>query len=88
MATGRSDYPNQINNVLAFPGLFRGALDCRAQTFTTSMYLEAAQAIAALVKPSDLNPEYIVPSVFDERVATAVSAAVQRAARQDGVARD
>ncbi|MBM0742686.1 ACT domain-containing protein [Phormidium sp. CLA17] len=88
MATGRSDYPNQINNVLAFPGLFRGALDCRAQTFTTSMYLEAAQAIAELVKPSDLSREYIVPSVFDERVATAVSAAVQRAARQDGVARN
>jgi malate dehydrogenase (oxaloacetate-decarboxylating) len=88
MATGRSDYPNQINNVLAFPGLFRGALDCRAQTLTTSMYLEAAQAIAALVKPSDLSPTHIVPSVFDERVATAVSAAVQRAARQDGVARD
>ncbi|PZV19240.1 MAG: NAD-dependent malic enzyme [Leptolyngbya sp.] len=88
MATGRSDYPNQINNVLAFPGLFRGALDCRAQTFTTSMYLEAAHAIAELVKPSDLTSEYIVPSVFDDRVATAVSAAVQRAARQDGVARN
>ncbi len=88
MATGRSDYPNQINNVLAFPGLFRGALDCRAQTFTTSMYLEAAHAIAELVKPSDLNAEYIVPSVFDDRVATAVSAAVQRAARHDGVARN
>jgi malate dehydrogenase (oxaloacetate-decarboxylating) len=86
MATGRSDYPNQINNVLAFPGLFRGALDCRAQTFTTNMYLEAAQAIASLIKPADLNPEHIVPSVFDDRVATAVSAAVQRAARQDGVA--
>ena len=88
MATGRSDYPNQINNVLAFPGLFRGALDCRAQTFTTSMYLEAAHAIAELVKPSDLNSEYIVPSVFDDRVATAVAAAVQRAARHDGVARN
>jgi malate dehydrogenase (oxaloacetate-decarboxylating) len=87
MATGRSDYPNQINNVLAFPGVFRGALDCRASTFTISMYLEAAQAIASLVKPSDLNREFIVPSVFDERVATAVSAAVQQAARQDGVAR-
>jgi malate dehydrogenase (oxaloacetate-decarboxylating) len=87
MATGRSDYPNQINNVLAFPGVFRGALDCRASTFTISMYLEAAQAIASLVKPSDLNREFIIPSVFDERVATAVSAAVQQAARQDGVAR-
>ena len=87
MATGRSDYPNQINNVLAFPGVFRGALDCRASTFTINMYLEAAQAIASLIKPSDLNREFIIPSVFDERVATAVSAAVQQAARQDGVAR-
>jgi malate dehydrogenase (oxaloacetate-decarboxylating) len=87
MATGRSDYPNQINNVLAFPGVFRGALDCRASTFTISMYLEAAQAIASLVKPSELTHEHIIPSVFDERVATAVSAAVQQAARQDGVAR-
>lgn len=86
MATGRSDYPNQINNVLAFPGIFRGALDCRASTMTTSMYLEAAMAIASLVKPSDLDAEHIIPSVFDERVATAVAAAVQRAARQDGVA--
>lgn len=86
MATGRSDYPNQINNVLAFPGIFRGALDCRAQTLTTSMYLEAAQAIAELVKPSELNREHIVPSVFDDRVAIAVSAAVQQSARHDGVA--
>ncbi|MCP6757260.1 MAG: NAD-dependent malic enzyme [Fischerella sp. CENA71] len=87
MATGRSDYPNQINNVLAFPGVFRGALDCRAETITTSMYLEAAFAIASLVKPSDLDKEHIIPSVFDERVATTVAAAVQRAARQDGIAR-
>ncbi len=88
MATGRSDYPNQINNVLAFPGIFRGALDCRASTFTTSMFLEAAEAIASLVKPTDLTREHIIPSVFDERVATAVASAVQRAARRDGVARD
>ena len=86
MATGRSDYPNQINNVLAFPGVFRGALDCRASTITTSMYLEAAEAIASLVKPTDLDPEHIIPSVFDERVVAVVSAAVQRAARQDGIA--
>jgi malate dehydrogenase (oxaloacetate-decarboxylating) len=86
MATGRSDYPNQINNVLAFPGIFRGALDCRASGMTTSMFLEAAVAIAALVHPNDLNREMIIPSVFDERVAPAVSAAVQQAARQDGVA--
>ncbi|HEY9749224.1 MAG TPA: malic enzyme-like NAD(P)-binding protein [Allocoleopsis sp.] len=86
MATGRSDYPNQINNVLAFPGIFRGALDCRAAALTTSMYLEAAAAIASLIKPSDLDREYIIPSVFDERVAPSVAAAVQSAARQDGVA--
>ncbi|HEY9640033.1 MAG TPA: malic enzyme-like NAD(P)-binding protein [Coleofasciculaceae cyanobacterium] len=86
MATGRSDYANQINNVLAFPGIFRGALDCRATTMTTSMFLEAAAAIASLVKPSDLDSEHIIPSVFDERVASTVAAAVQRAARADGVA--
>lgn len=86
MATGRSDYPNQINNVLAFPGVFRGALDCRASTITTTMYLEAAYAIASLIKPSDLNREYIVPSVFDERVVVAVASAVQSAARQEGIA--
>ncbi len=88
MATGRSDYPNQINNVLAFPGIFRGALDCKATTITPSMYLGAAYAIASLIKPSKLHKEYIIPSVFDERVATAVAGAVQLAARTDGVARD
>ncbi|MEA5467758.1 NAD-dependent malic enzyme [Spirulina sp. 06S082] len=87
IATGRSDYPNQINNVLAFPGIFRGALDCRAKTFTAKMYLEAASAIASLVSLQDLNKEHIIPSVFDERVAPAVAAAVQKAAREDGVAR-
>uniref|UniRef100_B8HU25 Malate dehydrogenase (Oxaloacetate-decarboxylating) n=1 Tax=Cyanothece sp. (strain PCC 7425 / ATCC 29141) TaxID=395961 RepID=B8HU25_CYAP4 len=87
VATGRSDYANQINNVLAFPGIFRGALDCRAQTLTNSMFLAAAQAIAALVPASDLHREHIVPSVFDPRVVTAVAAAVQQAARQEGIAR-
>lgn len=87
MATGRSDYPNQINNVLAFPGVFRGALDCRAKTFTQRMYLEAAQAIANLVSPSELTAQKIIPSVFDPRVAPAVAAAVKDAAAQDGVAR-
>ncbi|MBR8826860.1 MAG: NAD-dependent malic enzyme [Gomphosphaeria aponina SAG 52.96 = DSM 107014] len=87
MATGRSDYPNQINNVLAFPGVFRGALDCRTATITTNMYLEAAQAIAHLVPPHQLDREHIIPSVFDDRVVTAVSSAVQQAARFDGVAR-
>jgi malate dehydrogenase (oxaloacetate-decarboxylating) len=87
IATGRSDYPNQINNVLAFPGVFRGALDCRASAITANMYLEAANAIASLVNATDLDPEHIIPSVFDERVVTAVAGAVQRAARQDGIAR-
>jgi len=88
VATGRSDYPNQINNVLAFPGIFRGALDCKAATITTSMYLEAAYAIASLVSPYQLDKEHIIPSVFDERVAIAVAGAVQLAARSEGIARD
>jgi malate dehydrogenase (oxaloacetate-decarboxylating) len=88
IATGRSDYPNQINNVLAFPGVFRGALDCRARTITTTMCLSAASAIASLVKPADLHREHIIPSVFDERVVTAVAGAVQNAAREEGIARN
>lgn len=87
IATGRSDYPNQINNVLAFPGVFRGALDCRASTITTTMALEAGYAIANLIVPSELDREYIIPSVFDKRVSIAVAAAVQQAARQEGIAR-
>jgi malate dehydrogenase (oxaloacetate-decarboxylating) len=87
MATGRSDYPNQINNVLAFPGVFRGALDCRARSITSKMYLEAASAIASLVTPEQLDAEHIIPSVFDERVAIAVANAVQQSARAEGVAR-
>ena len=87
MATGRSDYANQINNVLAFPGLLRGAIDCRAEAITTNMFLHAAHAIATLIPDSDLRPDYIVPSVFDQRVALAVAAAVQQAARDSGVAR-
>ena len=79
MATGRSDYPNQINNVLAFPGIFRGALDCRAREITTNMYLEAAKAIAALIDPQDLDREHVIPSVFDPRVASAVATAVRKA---------
>ena len=86
MATGRSDYPNQINNVLAFPGVFRGALDCRASAITTNMYLEAAKAIANLVNDEDLDREHIIPSVFDSRVATIVAQAVCYAAKQDNVA--
>ena len=86
MATGRSDYPNQINNVLAFPGIFKGALACRATDITSKMYVEAAFAIAALVSSKELNHEHIIPSVFDERVAPAVAAAVEQAAREDCVA--
>lgn len=86
IATGRSDYPNQINNVLAFPGLFRGALDCRATTLTTEMYVQAARAIASLVSPTVLDKEHIIPSVFDQRVVPTVAAAVKQAAREAGVA--
>ncbi|MEM9905091.1 MAG: malic enzyme-like NAD(P)-binding protein, partial [Cyanobacteria bacterium P01_D01_bin.44] len=88
MATGRSDYPNQINNVLAFPGVLRGAIDCRAEAITATMFLNAAHAIATLIPDSELRPDHIVPSVFDKRVATAVAAAVQQAARDACVARN
>jgi malate dehydrogenase (oxaloacetate-decarboxylating) len=87
IATGRSDYPNQINNVLAFPGIFRGALDVRASTINEAMKLAAAQAIAAVVKPDELSPEYVIPSVFNRDVAPAVAAAVAAAAESSGVAR-
>jgi malate dehydrogenase (oxaloacetate-decarboxylating) len=86
VATGRSDYPNQINNVLAFPGIFRGALDVRATAVTVGMKLAAAEALAAVVA-DELSAERVVPSPFDERVAPAVAAAVSAAARRDGVAR-
>ena len=86
VATGRSDFPNQINNVLAFPGVFRGALDVRARTITPAMKVAAAQAIAAVVA-DDLAPDHIVPSVFDRRVSAEVPLAVAAAARADGVAR-
>lgn len=88
MATGRSDYPNQINNVLAFPGIFRGALDCRASRFSPYMFLCAAKAIASLVSPDQLDREHIVPSVFDPRVATTVASAVRLAAQEEGLARE
>ncbi|MFQ3612424.1 MAG: malic enzyme-like NAD(P)-binding protein [Cyanobacteriota bacterium] len=86
MATGRSDYPNQINNVLAFPGVFRGALDCRAKQINTEMCVAASEAIAALIPAEDLDRNWIIPSVFDGRVVSEVAAAVIRAARQTGVA--
>ena len=87
MATGRSDYPNQINNVLCFPGIFRGALACRARTINEEMKLAAANAIANIITPAELHPEYIIPSVFDKRVAEAVAQAVEEAAYQTHVAR-
>jgi len=86
IATGRSDYPNQINNVLCFPGLFRGVLDCRARRITDEMKLAAARAIAGIIKPSELHEDYIVPSVFDRRVAEAVASAVEREAYRSGIA--
>jgi malate dehydrogenase (oxaloacetate-decarboxylating) len=87
MATGRSDYPNQINNVLCFPGIFRGALDAGAPRITEEMKLAAAQGIAAVVAEADLNDDYIIPSVFDRDVAPAVAAAVVEEAKRAGLAR-
>ena len=87
MATGRSDFPNQVNNVLAFPGIFRGALDVRASDINDEMKIAAANAIAGIVSDSELNPEYILPDAFDPRVGKAVAAAVAEAARKSGVAR-
>jgi malate dehydrogenase (oxaloacetate-decarboxylating) len=86
VATGRSDYPNQINNVLAFPGVFRGALDVRASRITTGMQMAAADALSELVG-DEVTSEYIVPSAFDKRVAPHVAEAVAAAARREGVAR-
>ncbi|HEX8369468.1 MAG TPA: malic enzyme-like NAD(P)-binding protein [Pyrinomonadaceae bacterium] len=87
MATGRSDYPNQINNVLCFPGIFRGALNCRASRINEEMKVAAAHAIAEIITPDELYADYIIPSVFDKRVGEAVAARVEEAAYQTGVAR-
>ena len=87
MATGRSDYPNQINNVLAFPGIFRGAFDVRASDINDAMKVAAAKALASLIGEDELSPEYIIPAAFDPRVKDAVAKAVAEAARQSGVAR-
>jgi malate dehydrogenase (oxaloacetate-decarboxylating) len=87
IATGRSDYPNQINNVLAFPGIFRGALDARATEITESMKLAAAEAIAMAISSDDLGPGFIIPSVFDRRVVELVAPAVAEAARSEGMIR-
>ncbi len=87
VGTGRSDYPNQINNVLAFPGIFRGALDCRATVINEEMKKAAAYAIASLITEEELRPDYIIPSPFDKRVAPAVAKAVREAAEKTGVNR-
>lgn len=87
VGTGRSDFPNQINNVLAFPGVFRGALDVRASDINDAMKIAAAQALAALVGEGELSAEYILPEAFDKRICPAVAGAVATAARQSGVAR-
>jgi malate dehydrogenase (oxaloacetate-decarboxylating) len=86
LGTGRSDYPNQINNVLVFPGLFRGALDVRATAITEGMKIAAALALADVVPPDHLEADYVLPSVLDREVAPAIAQAVARAAINDGVA--
>jgi malate dehydrogenase (oxaloacetate-decarboxylating) len=87
IATGRSDYPNQINNVLCFPGMFRGALNAHATTINEEMNLAAARAIASVITEEELSEEYIVPSVFNKSVVELVASAVAEAARATGVAR-
>ena len=87
VCTGRSDYPNQINNVLAFPGIFRGAFDVRASDINEPMKMAAAQALADLISPEELSADYIIPAAFDPRVGPAVAEAVAKAARESGVAR-
>ena len=87
IATGRSDYPNQINNVLAFPGIFRGAFDVRARDINDEMKLAAARALAGLISDEELSEDYIIPAAFDPRVGLTVASAVAEAARTSGVAR-
>ena len=87
ISTGRSDYPNQINNVLAFPGIFRGAFDVRASEINEEMKLAASKALADLVSAEELSEDYIIPAAFDKRVGPAVAKAVADAARATGVAR-
>ena len=88
VATGRSDFPNQINNVLVFPGIFKGALDVRATDITEEMKLAAAKAIASLITEEELNEEYIIPSAFDKRVAAVVAKEVGRVAREQGITKE
>ena len=87
IGTGRSDFPNQVNNVLAFPGIFRGALDVRATHINEKMKVAAVEAIASLIHEDELNADYVIPGPFDPRVAPAVAAAVAKAAMETGVAR-
>ena len=87
VATGRSDFPNQINNVLVFPGIFRGALDVRATEITEEMKIGAAKAIASLVTDEELTEDYIIPSPFDKRVCSVVAKEVGRVAREQGIAK-
>jgi malate dehydrogenase (oxaloacetate-decarboxylating) len=87
VGTGRSDYPNQVNNVLAFPGIFRGTFDVGAREINDEMKIAAAYAIAGLVGDAERNAEYVIPAPFDPRVAKTVAAAVAEAARKSGVAR-
>ena len=87
VSTGRSDYPNQINNVLAFPGIFRGALDVRASDINEEMKMAAAMALAAIIPDEELSEDNIIPAAFDKRVVPAVAKAVAEAARKTGVAR-
>ena len=87
ISTGRSDYPNQVNNVLAFPGIFRGTFDVRASDINEEMKMAAAMAIAGLISDEELNADYIIPAAFDKRVGPAVARAVAQAARDSGVAR-
>ena len=87
VSTGRSDFPNQINNVLAFPGIFRGTFDCMARTINEEMKIAAAEALAGLISDDELSADYIIPKAFDHRVGPAVAAAVAEAARRTGVAR-
>jgi malate dehydrogenase (oxaloacetate-decarboxylating) len=87
MATGRSDFPNQVNNLLAFPGIFRGALDSRSRKITEGMKLAAAHAIAEIVTDAERGPEYVIPSVFDPRVVDAVAKAVASEAATEGIGR-
>ena len=87
VGTGRSDYPNQINNVLAFPGLFKGALEAKSKKITEDMKIEAAKAIAYILNDDDLKKDYIIPDVFDKRVVESVAEAVKKVAVSSGICR-